>query len=103
MSTNVAFVTIECGLTNCRKPVRNSSDSGSGTKQTEVGRQSMSAPLRRAHHRPRFRDSGPYSRSSCGQAGAELLEDSPFSYRLELAWSFGVNAYHRSMHQGQSS
>ena len=47
------------------------------------------------------RDSGPYSRSSCGQAGAELLKDFPFSYRSELPWFFGVNACHRSAHPGQ--
>ena len=28
---------------------------------------------------------------------------SPFSYRSELPWFFGVNACHRSMHPGQSS
>jgi hypothetical protein len=51
-----------------------------------------SARLQQAHHRPQFRDNGPYFRSSCGPARAELLEDFPFSYRSALPWSGGVNA-----------
>src|SRR5262249_32777868 len=54
------------------------------------------------HHQLRFPDSGPYSRPSCGPVGAELLEDSLFSYRSRLLWSCGVNACHRSMDQARS-
>src|SRR5262245_24224779 len=61
-----------------------------------------SARLQRARHQPRFRDSEPCSRSSCGQAGAEPREDFLFSYRSALPWFCGVNVCRTSMDQCRS-